>query len=131
MDSTHIIPKATDKLLPSIKRRRKKTEKERVLENIDRGEYNTYDELDNLLFKTRRYLDPNLTKKYFNYSTLEQMLESLDNTKGTYKNGVKVSLIKSGLRDLKNEIKQMFEYKIKSERPDAIVNLIKKILDFN
>ena len=59
------------------------------------------------------------------------MLESLDSTKSTYKNGVKVSLIKSGLRDLKNEIKQMFENTIKIKRLDVIVNLIEKILDFN
>ena len=43
------------------------------------------------------------------------MLESLDNTKSTYKNEVKVRLIKSGSRDFKNEIKQMSECKIKSE----------------
>ena len=59
------------------------------------------------------------------------MLESLDNTKGTYKNGVKVNLIKCGLRDLKNEIKHMSKNKIKSERPDVVVNLVEKILDFN
>ena len=41
------------------------------------------------------------------------MLKRLDNTKGTYKNGVKVTLIKSGLRDLKNEIKKMSENEIK------------------
>ena len=35
MDSTHIIPKETDKLLPSVKRRRKKR-KEIVLENMDK-----------------------------------------------------------------------------------------------
>ena len=33
------------------------------------------------------------------------MLDCLNKTKNTYKNGIKVSLIKSGLRDLKNEIK--------------------------
>ena len=59
------------------------------------------------------------------------MLEILDNAKGTYKNGVKVNLIKSGLRDLKTEIKHMSENKIKSERPDVVVNLVEKILDFN
>ena len=59
------------------------------------------------------------------------MLQSLENTRNTYKNGVKVSLIKIRLRDLKNQIKQMFENKIESERPDAIVDLVEKILDFN
>ena len=58
------------------------------------------------------------------------MVESLDDEKDTYKNEVKESFIKSGLRDLKNEIKQMSEYRIKGERADAIVNLIEKILDF-
>ena len=53
------------------------------------------------------------------------MLESLDNAKGTYKNRVKVTLIKSGLKDLKNEIK------IKSERPDVIVSLVENFFDFN
>ena len=48
MGSTHIILEKTDELLPSVKRRRKKTEKERALENIGTGKYNTYDELDNL-----------------------------------------------------------------------------------
>ena len=94
-------------------------------------EYHTIDELDELLFKIKRYLDSDLIRNNFNYNALGQMLESLDNTKGTYRNGVKVSLIKIGLRDLKNKIKQMSENEIKSERPDVIVNLVEKILDFN
>ena len=57
------------------------------------------------------------------------MLESLFNTRGTYKNEGKVSLSKYGLRELKNEIKQMSENEIKSKRPDVIVNLVEKILD--
>ena len=56
------------------------------------------------------------------------MLEILDNTKGTYVSLVKVTLIKSGLRDFKNEIRQMSKNEIESERLDAIVNLIEKIL---
>ena len=75
--------------------------------------------------------DSDLIRKHFNRNTLVKILESLDSTKSTYKNGVKVSLIKSGLRDLKNEIKQMFENTIKIKRLDVIVNLIEKIVDFN
>ena len=56
----------------------------------------------NVILLMRRYLDPDFFEKHFNYNTLREMLESLDNTKSTYKNGGKVSLIKSGLRDLKN-----------------------------
>ena len=40
-------------------------------------------------------------------------------------------MIKSGSKDLKNEIKQMPEDEIKNEIPDMIVNLVEKILEFN
>ena len=59
------------------------------------------------------------------------MLRNLFDTISTYKNGVKVSLIKNGLRNLKNEIKHMSGNEIKSKRPDVIVDLVEKILDFN
>ena len=102
-----------------------------MLENTVRSEYYTLDEFDDLLIKARRYLDSDLIQKHFNYNNLEEMLEGLDNTKGTYVNGVRVILIKSGLKDLKNEIRQMSEDVIRGRRPDAIVNLVEKILDLN
>ena len=52
------------------------------------------------------------------------MLESLNSTKNTDINGVKASLSKSGLGDLKNEIKQISENEIKSERPDMMKDQI-------
>ena len=60
---------------------KKKTEREVVFENIDKDEYDTFDELDNLFLKTRRYLDSYLIKKHFKYNNLEGMLESLNSTK--------------------------------------------------
>ena len=36
MDSTHITPEKTDELLPSVKRKRKRTEKETVLDKHDK-----------------------------------------------------------------------------------------------
>ena len=84
-----------------------------------------------MLYKAREYLDPDLIQKHFNYNTLEKMLETLFDTRDSYKNGVKVSLIKSGLRDLKNEIKQMSKNERNSKRPDAIVDLVEKVLDAN
>ena len=110
--------------------RRKKTEEEKVLEKVLQKERHTIDEIDESLFKIRRYLDSDLIRKHFNYNTLGEMLERLDITKGTNKNVVKVSLIKSRSTDLKNEIKQMSENKIKSERPNVIVNSVEKIFDF-
>ena len=42
-----------------------------------------------------------------------------------------VSLIKSGLSDLKNEIKKMSEDETKIEKPYKIVDIVEKILEFN
>ena len=87
MDSTHTIPEKTDELLPPVKRRRKKTKEEKVFEKVLKKEYHTIDEFDETLFKINRHLDSGLIRKHFNYDTLRKVLESSDNTKGTYKNG--------------------------------------------
>ena len=62
-----------------------------------------------MLYKARECLHSDLIQKHSDYNTLEEMLENLFNARGTYKNGVKVTLITGGLRDLKNESKQMSE----------------------
>ena len=87
--------------------------------------------LYSLLFEARRCLGLNLIQKHFNDDNLEKMLRSLDNTKVTYKNGAKVSLIKDGLRDLRNEIRKMSKSEIESKTPDMIVKIVEKILDVN
>ena len=118
MDSTHIISEKTDELLPSVKRRKKKAEK------VVKSKYDTYNDLDELLYKAREYLDSDLIQKHFRYNTLEKMPENLFNPRSTYKNGSIVSLINYGLKDSKNKIKQMSKDEIKSKRPDVIVNLV-------
>ena len=42
-----------------------------------------------------------------------------------------MNAIKSGLRDLKNKIKEMPAEKIRIEKPDKIVYLVEEILKFN
>ena len=101
MDSSHILPDDSGELLPSVKHIKEKNERERVLKKVVKGKYHIIDELYKLLFKAKRHLYSDLIKKHFNYHDLIDMLVSLDNTKSTYVNGVKVSLIKSALRDLK------------------------------
>ena len=66
MDSTHIISEETDELLPSVKRRRRKTKKEKLFEKVLKKEYHTIDELDKSFFETRRYLGSDLIRKHFN-----------------------------------------------------------------
>ena len=102
-----------------------------MLEKVVKSEYDTYNDFDELLLKARGYLDSDLIQKHFNYNTLEEMLEYLFNARVTYKNGARVSVIKSGLKDLKNEIRQMSASEMNNRRPDVIVNLVQKILDAN
>ena len=72
-----------------------------------------------------------LFKKYFSFQTPTEMLESICNLNDKNKNNMLVSLIKSGLSDLKNEIKKMSEDEIIIEKPNKIVDTVEKILEFN
>ena len=42
-----------------------------------------------------------------------------------------MNITKGGLSDLKNGIERMSEDEIKIEKPDEIVNIVEKILEFN
>ena len=59
------------------------------------------------------------------------LLKKLYEAKDKKRNNDLLNVIKSGLSDLKDEIKEMSEDEIKIEKPDKIVNLVKKILEFN
>ena len=47
------------------------------------------------------------------------------------KNKIEVSMIKNGLRDLKEEIKKMSEEEKEIEKPNEIVDIIENFLEFN
>ena len=59
------------------------------------------------------------------------MLKNLYKLNDRNKSNLLVNTIKSGLRDLKNEIKKMSEDEIKIEKPYEIVDIVEKILEFN
>ena len=59
------------------------------------------------------------------------MLENLNSTKNTHRNKIQVNLIESALTDLKNKIKNTSKIENSIEKPDKIVNILEKILDFN
>ena len=67
MDSTPIIPEETDTLLPSVKRKRKKTEKEAVLDKHDKIQESKPEQSDDLddLDKTITVNDKIIDKKLF------------------------------------------------------------------
>ena len=59
------------------------------------------------------------------------MLKYLYKINDRKKNNELVSVINSGLKDLKKEIKEMSEDEIKIEKPDKIVEIVNEILKFN
>ena len=71
-----------------------------------------------------------LFKNYFKFQRPSDMLKSLYKA-NTSQNNELVSLINSGLKDLKEEIKKMSKAEIEIEKPDEIVNIVEKILKFN
>ena len=59
------------------------------------------------------------------------MPRSRDNAKRIKLNGIKVNLNQRGLKDLIKEIEQLSEDEKEIEKPNEIVNLVEKILEFN
>ena len=59
------------------------------------------------------------------------MLTLLNKTKDKTKNNEVVSVINSGLKDWKEEIKKMSEAEKEIEDPESIKNIVEKILKFN
>ena len=72
-----------------------------------------------------------LFKKYFSFQITSDMPVLLNKTNDTEKNNQLVSLINSGLKDLKEEIKHMSKAEIENEDPELIVDIVEKILKFH
>ena len=73
-----------------------------------------------------------LVSKHFLLQDLGSLLEKLWRSKNdSERNKIQVNLINSGLRDLKEEIKNMGEEEKQIENPDEIVSLVEMIFEFN
>ena len=59
------------------------------------------------------------------------MLKSVYITNDRKKNNNLVVMIKSGLSDLKKEIENMSEEEKEIEKPNEIIDIVEKILEFN
>ena len=59
------------------------------------------------------------------------MLKVAHTAKNRKKNERLVNVIKTGLSDLQNEIKEISDDELKIETPDKIVDIVEKILEFN
>ena len=76
-------------------------------------------------------INDDLFNKYFKFQRPHDMLALSNKTNDTEKNNKLVSLISSGLKDLKEEIKKMSEAEKEIEDPESIVNIVQEILKFN
>ena len=92
---------------------------------IDANEFNE------LINKEEPDIKSELFKKYFSFQRPIEMLKAVYTTKNRRKKEKLVNVIKSGLSDLKNEIKEMSDDVIEIEKPDKIVDIVEKVLEFN
>ena len=72
-----------------------------------------------------------LFKKPFNFVAPTVLAKALFETKDKNKNNDLVNVIKSGLCDLKDEIEKVSEDEKEIEKPNKILNIVEKILDFD
>ena len=72
-----------------------------------------------------------LFRKHFNFAVPSALIKQLYEIKDRKKNNELVNVIKSGLSDLKDEIKKMSEDEKEIEKPDKILKIVEEILDFN
>ena len=59
------------------------------------------------------------------------MLKAVHTTNNRRKNKTLLNVIKSKLSDLKNEIEKMSDDEIETEKPDKIIDIVKKVLKFS
>ena len=76
-------------------------------------------------------INTELSKIYFKIQRPSDMLKYLYQTNDRKKNNELVSMINSGLKDLKEEINKMSEEEKENEKPDKIVEIFRQILKFN
>ena len=93
-----------------------------TVDDLDTTYIGNANDLNKLLFDTEKYLDPDLIEKYFFNRSLKRIFDQ---------NKTKITLIKSRLRDLKNDIKYMSQNEVKNKKRDLLAGLVEDILDTN
>ena len=82
-----------------------------------------------LIYLKNSDINDELVKRYFLIPNLRDLLEKMKELKNNpEKNRIQVDLIKTGLSNLKKEIKKMSEDEIKIEKPYKIVDILKRSL---
>ena len=89
------------------------------------------DEFNERINKKETGINRELFKNYFSFQTPSALLKDLYKTNDKEKNNKLVSVINSGIKELKKEIKKMSEEEIENKKPHKIVEIVEKILHFN
>ena len=91
-----------------------------------------YRRLQRLIDLKEKDINGELVKEAFFRQDLGELLEKLRKSKNNpEKNKIQISLINSGLTDLKDKIDDMSKQGKEIENPNGIVSLVKNILEFN
>ena len=88
-------------------------------------------EFNELIIKKEKDIDKEIFKNYFGFHTPSALSKNLFNLNDEAKNNDLVNVIKSRLKDLKEEIKEMFKEEREIEKPDKIIKIVEEILEFN
>ena len=72
-----------------------------------------------------------LFQKHFKFQSLSDMFKAIYTTNDRKKNDDLVDIINSGVNNFKNEIENMFEEEKEIEKPNDIVDIVEKIIEFN
>ena len=92
--------------------------------------FNTY-KFNEWVNKQETSINKKLFKNYFSFQTPSALLKELYKTNDKEKNRLLVSVINSGLKDLKEEINKMSKEERINKKSGKIVNIVKKVLKFN
>ena len=111
-----------------LNKRRKKSEEE--------SEENKLKEIKDYYKKIFKYIKDEsksyeLFEKYFYVLIPTVLVKKLYETKDKNESNELVNVIKSGIIDLKNEIKKMSKEEIENEKPEKILKIAEEILKFN
>ena len=72
-----------------------------------------------------------MLKTCFNFSVPSALAKQFYETKDKKKNNKLVNVVNNGINDLKDEIEKMSKDEKEIEKPDKILKIVNKILDFN
>ena len=104
-------------------RRRKKEELDEIKTDLNK--------LNKWINQEETDMNKELFKKHVFFQTPSALLKNLNKTNDKEKNNELVKVMISGLKDLKEEIKNVSKKEIKIKNPESIVEIVEMILKFN